>query len=145
MIEIEDPNDRPLTFIDVDDNPLRVWLRPDRVQLHVIDCRPGLEAGELRRFASLLFATYVGPELAAPLAAARASLVAASAAAEGSAALVAAVAAIDAVTQVLGEAAPGEPELDPAPRRAPVSYVLPGGRRNRAARGHRAGEPRVAR
>src|SRR5215468_10521770 len=62
---------RRLTFIDVDENRLELWLKPDRVQLVVIDSRPELEAGELRRFASVLFAEYVARDLADRLAAAR--------------------------------------------------------------------------
>ncbi len=62
---------RQLTFIDVDENRLELWLKPDRVQLVVIDSRPELEAGELRRFASVLFAEYVARGLADRLEAAR--------------------------------------------------------------------------
>lgn len=65
---------RLLTFIDVDENRLELWLKPDRVQLVVIDSRPELEAGELRRFASVVFAEYVAPDLADRLAAARSRL-----------------------------------------------------------------------
>jgi hypothetical protein len=66
--------ERQLTFIDVDENRLELWLKPDRVQLVVIDSRPELEAGELRRFASVLFAEYVARDLADHLAAARGRL-----------------------------------------------------------------------
>jgi hypothetical protein len=66
--------ERLLTFIDVDENRLELWLKPDRVQLVVIDSRPELEAGELRRFASVLFAEYVARGLADPLAVARGRL-----------------------------------------------------------------------
>ena len=66
--------ERQLTFIDVDENRLELWLKPDRVQLVVIDSRPELEAGELRRFASVLFAEYVARDLADRLAAARRQL-----------------------------------------------------------------------
>jgi hypothetical protein len=65
---------RLLTFIDVDENRLELWLKPDRVQLVVIDSRPELEAGELRRFASVVFAEYVAPGLADRLEAARGRL-----------------------------------------------------------------------
>jgi hypothetical protein len=65
---------RQLTFIDVDENRLELWLKPDRVQLVVIDSRPELEAGELRRFASVVFAEYVARDLADRLAAARSRL-----------------------------------------------------------------------
>src|SRR4051812_3133763 len=60
--------ERQLTFIDVDENRLELWLKPDRVQLVVIDSRPELEAGELRRVAAGGFAEDVAPDLAAPLA-----------------------------------------------------------------------------
>jgi hypothetical protein len=66
--------ERQLTFIDVDENRLELWLKPDRVQLVVIDSRPELEAGELRRFASVVFAEYVAPDLADRLATARGRL-----------------------------------------------------------------------
>ena len=63
--------ERKLTFIDVDENRLELRLKQDRVQLVVVDSRPELEAGELRRFASVLFAEYVGRDLAARFEAAR--------------------------------------------------------------------------
>jgi hypothetical protein len=63
--------ERQLTFIDVDENRLELWLKPDRVQLVLVDSRPELEAAELRRFASVLFAEYVARDLADRLAAAR--------------------------------------------------------------------------
>lgn len=66
--------ERQLTFIDVDENSLVLWLKEDRVQLRVVDSRPELEADELRAFAAVLFATYVGPPLAARLEVARAQL-----------------------------------------------------------------------
>jgi hypothetical protein len=58
-------------FIDVDENRLELWLRPDRIQLVVVDSRPELEAGELRKFASAVFTEYVARDLAAQLDAAR--------------------------------------------------------------------------
>lgn len=63
--------ERRLTFIDVDENPLVVCMKEDRVQLLVVDSRPELEAGELRAFAAALFAAYGGAPLAGQLAAAR--------------------------------------------------------------------------
>jgi hypothetical protein len=63
--------ERRLTFIDVDENPLEVSLKDDRIQLFVVDSRPELEAGELRGFVLALFATYVGARLATRLDAAR--------------------------------------------------------------------------
>jgi len=66
--------ERRLTFIDVDENPLIVCLKEDRVQLLVVDSRPELEAGELRAFTAALFAAYGGAPLAGQLAAARDSI-----------------------------------------------------------------------
>jgi hypothetical protein len=66
--------ERMHTFIDVDENRLELWLKPDRIQLVVIDSRPELEAGELRRFASAVFTEYVASGLAAQLSAARLGL-----------------------------------------------------------------------
>src|SRR5262245_24591545 len=63
--------ERQLTFIDTDENSLVLWLKEDRVQLRVVDSRPELEAGELRAFASVLFAEYVGGPLVRRLEAAR--------------------------------------------------------------------------
>jgi len=65
---------RQLTFIDVDENRLELWLKPDRIQLVVIDSRPELEADELRRFASVVFAEYVARDLADRIAAVRGRL-----------------------------------------------------------------------
>jgi hypothetical protein len=65
---------RQLIFIDVDENRLELWLKPDRVQLVVVDGRPELEAAELRRFASVLFAEYVARDFAGRLAAVRGRL-----------------------------------------------------------------------
>ena len=66
--------ERQLTFIDVDENRFELRLKPDRIKLTVIDSRPELEAGELRRFASVIFTEYVGRDLVARLAAAREAL-----------------------------------------------------------------------
>lgn len=66
--------DRRITFIDVDENPLVVSLKDDRVQLFVVDSEPELAASELRGFALALFATYVGPALTTRLASARTNL-----------------------------------------------------------------------
>src|SRR5262245_25581416 len=78
-----DMTERGVTLIDVDENRLELWLKPDRVQLVVIDSRPELEAGELRRFASILFSEYVGRDLAVRLTAARVALQEARAGAAG--------------------------------------------------------------
>src|SRR4051794_11031192 len=66
--------ERLLTFTDVDENRLELWLKPDRIRLVVIDSRPELEAGELRRFAAAVFPEYVGRALAAQLGTAQARL-----------------------------------------------------------------------
>jgi hypothetical protein len=68
-------SERQLTLIDVDENPFVVRLKEDRIQLAVIDCRPELEASELRALASVLFAVYCGAPLVGRLDAARARLV----------------------------------------------------------------------
>lgn len=105
---------RQLTFIDCDENRLELWLKPDRVQLVVIDSRPELAAGELRRFASAVFGEYVAPGLADRLDAARRQLdeVRERAGAEAQPALAAALAAVDDVAAAIaGAGASGEPEL----------------------------------
>lgn len=66
--------ERQLTFIDADENRLVLWLKEDRVQLCVVDSRPELEAGQLRAFASALFAAYVGGPLVARLLSARGAI-----------------------------------------------------------------------
>ena len=54
--------ERQITFIDVDENPLVVQLKHERVQFFVVDSEPELETDELREFATALFAAYVaGP------------------------------------------------------------------------------------
>ncbi len=110
--------ERQLTFIDVDENRLELWLKPDRVQLVVIDSRPELEAGELRRFASVVFAEYVAPGLADRLEAARGRLQEARDRAPGDeliAALDGALRAIDdlAVAVAIPEPLPEPVEVDP--------------------------------
>jgi len=118
--------ERQLTFIDVDENRFELRLKPDRIQLTVIDSRPELEAGELRRFASVIFTEYVGRELVARLAAAREALHAAHDRFAGGAiddalraidsAVAAATvpAAISAGMELEAEVEP-EPEPEPAP------------------------------
>jgi hypothetical protein len=66
--------ERQITFIDVDENPLIVRLKHDRVQFFVVDSEPELEAAELREFATALFATYVAGPLARRLEAAHAKI-----------------------------------------------------------------------
>jgi len=110
--------ERQLTFIDVDENRLELWLRPDRIQLVVIDSRPELEAGELRRFASAVFTEYVAPDLAAQLDAARLRLREARDLAPGAGALAAALdgalRALDGAAAAVAVPAP-EPIVVPDP------------------------------
>jgi hypothetical protein len=133
--------ERQLTFIDVDENRLELWLKQDRVQLVVIDSRPELEAGELRRFASVRFAEYVGRDLAARLEAARTQLREArsrGASRELIAALDGALRAIDDVAAAVAvpgplpeptpglEADAGDAADDDDPDPAPPPIALPG-------------------
>ncbi|HEY6177783.1 MAG TPA: hypothetical protein VIX73_25180 [Kofleriaceae bacterium] len=110
--------ERMHTFIDVDENRLELWLRPDRIQLVVVDSRPELEAGELRRFASAVFTEYVARDLAAQLDAARLRLREASDLASGSGALAAALdgalRALDGAATAIAVPAP-EPIVVPDP------------------------------
>ncbi len=121
--------ERQLTFIDVDENRFELRLKPDRIQLTVIDSRPELEAGELRRFASVIFTEYVGRDLLARLAAAREALHAAHdrfadgaiddalRAIDSAVAAAAAPAAISLGLELEEEAEPVEPEPAPLPPR----------------------------
>src|SRR5262245_52370683 len=110
--------ERMHTFIDVDENRLELWLRPDRIQLVVVDSRPELEAGELRRFASAVFTEYVARDLAAQLDAARLRLREARDLAPGAGALGAALdgalRALDGAAAVVAVPAP-EPIVVPDP------------------------------
>jgi hypothetical protein len=135
--------DREITFIDVDENPLVVWLKEDRVQLFVVDSQPELEANELRGFATALFAAYVGGPLAQRLEAARAKIDGVRerlAATGGSRELVAALDgslsviadARDAMSAAARAVSPAEP--------APCTPFAVAGRRRSSSRGRRAGE-----
>lgn len=109
---------RQLTFIDVDENRLELWLKPDRIQLVVIDSRPELEAGELRRFASVVFAEYVARDLAGRLEAARSGLLEARDRVPGSELFAVLEGALRAVDQLTAAVAISEPlpvpvEVDP--------------------------------
>jgi hypothetical protein len=160
--------ERGLTFIDVDENRLELWLKDDRVQLVVIDSRPELEAGELRRFASILFAEYVERDLSARLDTARLRLQGARDRAAGGDPAGGAVDALHAIDDLA--TALTLPDLDPGPlieaaadrdvalgperEEMPATDASPGppvreltGRRpyrllKHAARGKRAGERR---
>ena len=116
-------------FIDVDDNRLELWLRPDRIQLVVVDSRPELEAGELRKFASAVFTEYVARGLAAQLDAARLRLrEARELAPAAGGAIDAALRAIDEAAAAIAVPAP-EPIVVPDPEReveAAVVAVGPG-------------------
>lgn len=150
--------ERQLTFIDVDENSLVLWLKEDRVQLRVVDSRPELEAGELRAFASVLFAAYVGGPLVARLEAACAQLagvrdqLAASGADEQVATLAGSLRAIGEVSAAIAgvraaiapapepvPAASQSPSRSGAPARASASAPVRG-RPQRPPRGKRAGE-----
>jgi hypothetical protein len=124
---------RQLTFIDVDENRLELWLKPDRIQLVVIDSRPELEADELRRFASVVFAEYVARDLADRLAAVRRRLLEVCDRASGAElgeALAGALGAIDDLAQAVAIPEPlpvpveVDPEADDEP--APLPHGAPG-------------------
>lgn len=147
--------DRRITFIDVDENPLVVWLKQDRVQLFVVDSEPELEAAELRGFALVLFATYVGGALTARLASAREKiggvrdrLAATAGADELLAALDGSLSAIEDVAQVMTavetalapDPAPATPEPAPSPEAAMRAIYTAHGRRRKPTRAKRAGE-----
>ena len=108
--------ERLLTFTDVDENRLELWLKPDRIRLVVIDSRPELEAGELRRFAAAVFTEYVGRDLAVQLATAQARLRAACDGASRKAlggAIADALAALDAAAAAIAVPVPEPIEADP--------------------------------
>jgi hypothetical protein len=141
--------ERDLTFTDLDENPLVVRLKRDRIELAVYDSHPELAGGELRALASALFAEYVGPHLVIRVVAARARLLAARAAhaagargAEAIAALDGALRALDDVTRVMTEAgAIEDPKLPPLPLApAELPAYAPLGRPRRARRAPRAEE-----
>lgn len=126
--------DRQLTFIDTDENSLVLWLKEDRVQLRVVDSRPELEADELRAFASVLFAAYVGGPLAARIEAACAQLagvrdqLAASGASEQAAAM---AGSLRAISEVAAAIAGVRKAVEPAPE--PPQAPSPSPSRSRAA------------
>jgi hypothetical protein len=143
--------ERQITFIDTDENPLVVWLKPERVQFFVVDSEPELEAAELREFARTVFATYVAGPLARRLESAhdkidrvREHLAATGAADELIAALDGSVLAIDDVRDAIlgGRIATGPLAAPATPgEEAPViSAVTVTGRRRKPTRGMRAGE-----
>lgn len=156
MQEGYDMTERRLTFIDTDENPLVVWLKEDRVQLCVVDSRPELEASELRRFVSALFATYVGAQLATRLEAAcrkvggvRDKLATTAGADELLAALDGSLCAIEDVkhlmtaagTPIMPDPEPAKPP-EPPERPEPPTYSVPAayGRFTKPKRAKRAGE-----
>jgi hypothetical protein len=145
-----DMEERRLTFIDTDENSLVLWLKEDRVQLRVVDSRPELEAGELRAFASVLFAAYVGGPLAARLEAACAQLAAVrdQLAASGAEAQAAAIAGpLGAIREIATAFAGVRAAIAPAPEKAPAPTAsrpapapVRAPARSRKRRGQRAGE-----
>ena len=131
--------ERQLTFIDVDENRLELWLKPDRVQLVVVDSRPELEAAELRRFASVLFAEYVARDLADRLAAARSRLQEARDRAEGGdPASGELVAALDGVLSAIDDLARSDPSLQMRSNRGALPLVTIRTPRKRSRRSERA-------
>jgi hypothetical protein len=142
--------ERQITFIDVDENPLVVRLKHDRVQFFVVDSEPELEAGELREFVTALFAAYAAGPLARRLESAHAKidhvrehLATTGGGDELIAALDGSILAIDDVRDAIMAArvaiAPGgEPAMH---AEAPVvSAVTVTGRRRKPTRGKRVGE-----
>jgi len=146
--------ERQITFIDVDENPLVVWLKPDRIQLFVVDSEPELESTELRAFATALFAAYVGGPLAQRLEAARAKIDDVRdrlATAGGARELVAALDgslrviadardAMSAASRAVAPVAPAAMLPEPTPLFAPAGAASATGRRRKSTRGQRAGE-----
>jgi hypothetical protein len=142
--------ERHLTFTDLDENPLVVQLKQDRIELAVYDSRPELAGGELRAFVSALFAEYLGPHLVTRMTAARARLLDARDARRGdaqsdalTAALDNALRALEDVTRVMTEAgAIEDPQLPPLPLSSAVApaYAPLGGRARRTRRAPRAEE-----
>jgi len=142
--------ERQITFIDADENPLIVRLAHDRAQFFVVDSEPELEAGELRGFATALFAAYVAAPLARRLESAHAKidrvrehLTATGAAEELIAALDGAVVAIDDVRDAItaaGVACPAVGELAMHGEAPVISAVTVSGRRRKPTRGKRVSE-----
>jgi hypothetical protein len=137
--------ERQLTFIDVDENSLVLWLKEDRIQLRVVDSRPELEADELRAFASILFATYVGSPLAARLEAARAQLdgVRARLASGDAGERAAEVAEIERSLRAIEDVAAviaGVRKLAPPPPAPAPTASAPARRPRKSSRGRRASE-----
>lgn len=143
--------ERVISFMDADDNTLLVRLAPERMQLAVVDSRPAIEGSELRAFASAVFRAYVGPPLAAELAAAASQLVALEAvlAPAQAAQLAAARRAIEAAQVAMSEpeaaaeparATSGPAWLDPTANPAAEVSVAKRPRRPRKPRTFRCGE-----
>ena len=130
--------ERQLTFIDVDENRLELWLKPDRVQLVVVDSRPELEAAELRRFASVLFAEYVARDLADRLAAARSRLQEArDRAGGGDPASGELVAALNGVLSAIDDLARSDPSPQMRSNRGALPLATPRASRKRSRRSER--------
>jgi hypothetical protein len=140
--------ERQITFIDMDENPLIVQLKDDRVQFFVMDSEPELEAAELREFAKAVFAAYVAGPLAKRLASAhdkidrvREHLAATGAAEELIAALDGSLAAVDDVRDAITSARAGSsPAADPDAEAPVISAVTVSGRRRKPTRARRLGE-----
>ncbi|HET7505979.1 MAG TPA: hypothetical protein VFK02_33395 [Kofleriaceae bacterium] len=125
--------ERQITFIDVDENPLVVWLKDDRVQFFAVDSEPELEAAELHELARALFATYVAAPLARRLASAhikidrvREQLAATGADEELIAALDGALVVVDNVRDAITATRPGVAvAIDPDDEYALEADVIP--------------------
>lgn len=128
--------ERQLTFTDLDENPLSVRLKRDRIELSVYDSHPELAADELRGFVAALFAEYLAAPLVARVEAARDRLHAARPVRRGGrddAAIAEALRALDEVVATLTDA--GAP-LDRKPSAAyPEAGTLGRGRGPRAEDG----------
>ncbi|HEU4732825.1 MAG TPA: hypothetical protein VFT22_33245, partial [Kofleriaceae bacterium] len=140
--------ERQITFIDVDENPLVVWLKDDRVQFFVVDSEPELEAAELHELARALFATYVAAPLGRRLASAhvkidrvREHLAASGASEELIATLDGALAAVDDVRDAITATRPGvSPVIDPGEEEGNVISAVTLSSRRKPARAKRLGE-----
>jgi hypothetical protein len=124
--------ERQLTFTDLDENPLSVRLKRDRIELSVYDSHPELAADELRGFVAALFAEYLAAPLVARVEAARDRLHAARPARRGreDAAIEDALRALDDVVAAITDG--GLPVARTPSAAYPEAGTLARGRRSRA-------------
>jgi hypothetical protein len=112
------------------------------VQLVVVDSRPELEAAELRRFASVLFAEYVARDLSDRLAAARSRLQEArDRAGGGDPASGELVAALDGVLSAIDDLARSDPSLQRRSNRGALALATLRASCKRSRRSERAKSP----